>query len=72
MKKLPFRLLASLWLSAAILARMAAAEATVNWLDQTAPGGPTGVSFGVPWPRGAVQKGQALAVTTAAVRTALR
>ncbi len=69
MKKLPFRLLASLWLSAAILARMAAAEATVNWLDQTAPGGPTGVSFGVPWPRGAVQKGQALAVTTAAGKT---
>jgi hypothetical protein len=38
-------------------------ELVVNWLDKTAPGVGTGVSFGVPWPKGAVKKGQALTLT---------
>ncbi len=44
--------------------RMSAAEVEVNWLDKTPPGVPVGVSFGVPWPKGAVAKGQGLTLTT--------
>ena len=36
----------------------AAGDVAVNWLDQTAPGINSGVSWGVPWPKGAVPKGQ--------------
>ena len=36
------------------------AGAKVDWLDQVAPALNSGVSFGVPWPRGAVQKGESL------------
>src|SRR5438067_226771 len=32
----------------------------VDWLDHIAPTVPTGVSFGVPWPRGGIQKGESL------------
>src|SRR5204863_7713129 len=32
----------------------------VDWLDHAAPTVATGVSFGLPWPRGAVQKGESL------------
>ena len=32
------------------------AAVSINWLDHTAPGAATGVSFGVPWPQGAVKK----------------
>ena len=35
----------------------AAADVAVNWLDQTAPAVSSGVSWGVPWPKGAVPKG---------------
>ncbi len=41
----------------------AQASATVNWLESKAPASSVGVSFGVPWPRGAVKPGQSLAVT---------
>ena len=37
----------------------APADVNLNWLEKAAPASATGVSFGVPWPRGAVQKGQA-------------
>src|SRR4051812_39991669 len=40
-------------------------SATIGWLGGTAPGLPTGVSFGVPWPRGAMPKTQAFALTGA-------
>jgi hypothetical protein len=30
----------------------------LHWLDGTPPAVPTGVSWGVPWPQGAIQKGQ--------------
>src|SRR5262245_48890084 len=32
----------------------------VDWLDKSAPTVATGASFGVPWPRGAMRKGEAL------------
>src|SRR4051812_20597138 len=32
----------------------------VDWIDREAPLVTTGVSFGVPWPRGGVQKGESL------------
>jgi hypothetical protein len=36
----------------------------MNWLDRTAPPLSSGVSFGVPWPRGAVKKEQAFTLTS--------
>jgi hypothetical protein len=36
-----------------------AAEVELGWLDGAPPASQTGVSFGVPWPQGTVQKGQA-------------
>ena len=35
-----------------------AADVTLNWLDKAPPAVEGGVSFGVPWPRGSVQKTQ--------------
>src|SRR5689334_19520232 len=35
----------------------APAAVSVNWLGGQSPQGTSGVSWGVPWPRGAVQKG---------------
>ena len=32
------------------------ADVSIDWLDHSAPGAATGVSFGVPWPQGAVKK----------------
>ncbi len=43
----------------------AAGAARVNWLDKAAPGMDVGVSFGVPWAQGTVQKGQAFAMKAA-------
>ena len=37
----------------------------INWLDKTAPGTETGVSWGVPWPRGTVRREQKFALTSA-------
>jgi hypothetical protein len=41
----------------------------VNWLDKVSPGTATGVSFGVPWPKGAVKRGQAVELKTADGKT---
>ena len=49
-------LLAAAALSATLAS--AARDVTVNWLEGTAPPFELGVSFGIPWPRGAVQKPQ--------------
>jgi len=38
---------------------------SVKWLDGTAPSVSTGVSWGVPWPRGAIQEGQSFSLKTA-------
>ncbi len=37
----------------------------INWLDKTAPGTETGVSWGVPWARGTVRREQKFALTSA-------
>lgn len=42
----------------------AAGAVALNWLDASAPAVAQGVSFGVPWPRGTVQKAQAFALTS--------
>lgn len=42
-----------------------AQAAALNWLDGAAPAVRVGASFGVPWPKGALQKNAGLAVTTA-------
>lgn len=36
----------------------------LNWLDRTAPSVNSGVSFGVPWPRGVVRKDQTFTLAT--------
>ena len=38
-------------------------SAQLRWLGNAAPSIDTGVSFGVPWPRGAVSKSQTFALT---------
>ena len=42
-----------------------AGGAPVHWLDGAPPALETGISFGVPWPRGATRYGQAFALTDA-------
>ena len=42
-----------------------ATGAPVGWLDSAPPAAETGVTFGVPWPRGTVRNGQALTLTDA-------
>ncbi len=53
------------FMPAFLSAQPMATSATVNWLESKAPVTGTGVSFGVPWPRGAVKSGQTLALTGA-------
>jgi hypothetical protein len=49
-----------------LLASSALAEDIVlNWLDKTPPALAQGVSFGVPWPKGAVKKDQSFVLTAA-------
>jgi len=40
-------------------------DVTLDWLERAAPPLAQGVSFGVPWPRGAVQKDQAFSLASA-------
>lgn len=42
-----------------------AADVTLHWLDGSSPPAPTGVSWGVPWPRGTVNKAQTFTLTAA-------
>src|SRR5258708_6319495 len=58
-------LLAALSLSAALAAAAPAGPVPIKWLGDTPAPLITGVSFGVPWPRGAVVKTQVFALTTA-------
>jgi hypothetical protein len=51
-------------LSRPIPARAQASPVTINWLDKTPPPSATGVSWGVPWPKDAVQKAQAFSLKT--------
>ena len=43
----------------------AADPVTLHWLGDTAPAAPNGITWGVPWPKGALQKDTSLALTTA-------
>ena len=47
------------------LAAFAAAPVTLNWLGGVAPATPSGVSWGVPWPKGAVQPNTVMHLATA-------
>ena len=47
------------------VAQVAAGTATVDWLGGQPPVAESGVSFGVPWPRGSVKKEQNFALTAA-------
>jgi hypothetical protein len=42
-----------------------AGDVSLGWLEGSPPASPTGVSFGVPWPRGAVHDGQAFGLSSA-------
>ncbi len=53
--------LAALWLPFAV---HAATPATLDWLGGAAPAAPDGVSWGVPWPKGAVQPATKMRLTT--------
>ena len=47
------------------LSVFAAEPVTLHWLGGTAPAAPVGVSWGVPWPKGAVQPATPMRLTTA-------
>ncbi|HEX2851895.1 MAG TPA: hypothetical protein VHO24_01565 [Opitutaceae bacterium] len=49
------------WLT---VAAAAADSVTLNWLGGSAPAAPTAVSWGVPWPKGAVQPNTRMRLTT--------
>jgi hypothetical protein len=59
-----FRTLTTLLLLATVSAR-AADPVTLHWLGGTAPAAPIGVSWGVPWPKGAVQTNTPMRLATA-------
>ncbi|HWA09811.1 MAG TPA: Tat pathway signal sequence domain protein [Opitutaceae bacterium] len=61
----PFLLTAILGCLALAPAALLAQSASANWLEANAPATAVGVSFGVPWARGALKAGQSLAVSTA-------
>jgi YetA-like protein len=65
MKKIPLPRLATLTLTLTFALSASAAEVPVTWLDQSAPTLPSGVSFGVPWTRGAMKPDQAFVLTAA-------
>src|SRR5213079_53903 len=53
-------------LAAGVVAQAAAAEPVqLNWLGDAASPAVTGISWGVPWPQGAVPKATAFALRTA-------
>ena len=63
---MPLRpLLVALSLSAVLASAASVGPVPIKWLGDTPAPLTTGVSFGVPWPRGAVQKSQAFALTAA-------
>ena len=65
-----FRLLVSVISSAVASAAPAAfAPVEINWLGKTPAPAATGVSWGVPWPKGAVPKAQKFSLATADGKT---
>src|SRR4051812_27106762 len=60
-----FALFGLVALSLGVVDRACAVEpVTVNWLGGATPGVGTGVSWGVPWPKGAVAKNQVFTLAT--------
>src|SRR5688572_8252672 len=64
---MPLRFFRPLCVLSCLCAAAAAAgePVPVKWLDNTPPPLAGGVSFGVPWPRGAIQKSQAFTLADA-------
>ncbi len=56
---------ASFALAAEPPATSPAQSVTLHWLDDAAPAAPDGVSWGVPWPKGAVKPGTKMRLTAA-------
>jgi hypothetical protein len=65
MNRIRIRLPLILFSYAILLRLSAAAEVPVKWLDPAPPAMPQGVSWGVPWTKGMVQKNQAFSLKTA-------
>ena len=67
MKRLRARILASVALSTVLASAAFAAAQPVqlHWLDQAAPGTTRSVSWGVPWPQGALPKNSSFTLTNA-------
>ncbi len=66
--KIPPRFRALVFILSTVLPAMPAhgqANVTVKWLDGAAPAAPDGVSWGVPWPEGKIQKSTPLALHSA-------
>jgi hypothetical protein len=60
--------LAIAFFSAIASAAAQPAPVTLHWLGGSAPSAPSGVSWGVPWPKGAVQPGNAMRLADAGGR----
>ncbi|HUJ11386.1 MAG TPA: hypothetical protein VL171_15325 [Verrucomicrobiae bacterium] len=66
MRRLQIALVAgSLVISSACAAGTKDGSAVLNWLDQAPPSAPVGVSWGTPWPKGKIEKGESLALVDA-------
>ncbi|HVS54530.1 MAG TPA: hypothetical protein VHD62_19395 [Opitutaceae bacterium] len=59
------KFLAALLLPLAVGVAAEPAPVALHWLGDAAPAAPDGVSWGVPWPKGALQKNDPLALKTA-------
>ena len=63
---MPLKKIAALLALLSLASAVAAAESvTLNWLGGGAPSVPDGVSWGVPWPKGAVQPNTPMRLATA-------
>ncbi len=62
MRTIYLRIAFALWGLAPLLTTVRA-DVAVNWLDRAPPAVDAGVSFGVPWPQGAVTRDQAFTLT---------
>jgi hypothetical protein len=65
MNRLRIRLVLVVSLCAVLVRQSFAAEVPVKWLDPAPPAVSQGVSFGVPWAKGTVQKDQVFSLKTA-------
>ena len=61
----PERIRAALLLALLPVAVFAAEPVQLRWLGDAAPAAPNGITWGVPWPKAAVQKTDSFALTAA-------